>query len=100
MSIDNTTAPGIRPGLALLVMVLLSGCGGVGSGPDEATAGAQPAHEAASMQSAAVLHPVERPVAKPMDRGAGRPASIQPVERPVAKPLDRPAHDEAQPDRS
>jgi hypothetical protein len=99
MYTHETATSGIRPGPALLVMVLLSGCGGVGSGQEEGAAAAQRSREPASMQSAA-LRPVERPVAKPMDRGAERPASIHPVERPVAKPLDRPAHDEAQRDRS
>jgi hypothetical protein len=99
MSTENPAAPGIRPGPALLVLVLLSGCGGIGSGQDEGAADAQRSHDSVSMQSAA-LPPVERPVAKPMDRGAERPTAIHPVERPVAKPLDRPVDDQAAPDRS
>jgi hypothetical protein len=100
MAFREITTPGIWPGPALLLSALLAGCGGAGSGQEQAAVEGGSSREAASMQSAA-LPPVERPVAKPMDRGAERPTSIHPVERPVAKPLDRPpADDEAQPDRS
>ena len=89
MSMQDTTISGCWPVPALLLAALLTGCGGVGdSGRDQA---------AATTQSTTVA-PVERPVAKPMDRGAQRPTEIHPVDRPVAKPLDR-ALDDA-PDRS
>ena len=94
MASGETTLSGIWPCPALLLAALLAGCGGAGSGPDQAAAAAEAPKEPAATQSAA-LHPVERPVAKPMDRGAARPASIRPVERPVAKPLDRSADDGA-----
>jgi hypothetical protein len=87
MFTHEPTMPGIRPGPALLVMVLLAGCGGAGS-----------TQEGAATAQSPTLQPVERPVAKPMDRGADQPG-IQPVERPVAKPLDRPAGERADPDR-
>ena len=89
MFTHEPTMPGIRPGPALLVMVLLAGCGGAGSTQEGAAA---PPHSP-------TLQPVERPVARPMDRGANQPG-IRPVERPVAKPLDRPTGDLAGPDRS
>jgi hypothetical protein len=89
MFTHEPTMPGIRPGPALLVMVLLAGCGGAGSTQEGA----------AATSHSSTLQPVERPVAKPMDRGADQPG-IQPVERPVAKPLDRPAGEPADPDRS
>jgi hypothetical protein len=91
MSIQDTTTPGIRPGPALLLMTLLWGCGGAGSGQDQAAATAPPTRPASAMPSAA-LQPVERPVARPMDRGASGqddPVAVPPVERPVAKPMDR-----------
>lgn len=94
MASGETTISGTWPCPALLLAALLAGCGGAGSGPDQAAVAAEAAQEHPTIQSAA-LHPVERPVAKPMDRGAARPASIRPVERPVAKPLDRSAHDGA-----
>jgi hypothetical protein len=99
MAIRENPIPGIRPVPALLLTALLSGCGGAGSGQEHAAVPEERTREAASMQSAA-LPPVERPVAKPMDRGPEHPAAIQPVERPVAKPLDRSTDDETAPDRS
>lgn len=98
MAHRETATSGIWPGPALLLAALLAGCGGAGSGQEQAAAPADPSRAAAGVQSAA-LAPVERPVAKPMDRGAGRHASIRPVERPVAKPLDR-TDDDAGLDRS
>lgn len=83
----DITIPGGRPGPALLLAVLLSGCGGAGSGQDQA---ALQVPEGTSLQSAG-LRPVERPVARPMDRGRSGEASraMAPVERPVARPMDR-----------
>jgi len=91
MSIEETTTPGIRPAAVLLLTVLVSGCGSAGPAQEQAAAPARPAPEEASMRSVA-LHPVERPVARPMDRGneAGEdPQAVPAVERPVAKPMDR-----------
>ena len=99
MTLQKTMTPGIRPGPALLLAALLVGCGGAGSGQDAAARPAVQDQAGSALQSAA-LPPVERPVAKPMDRGAGHPASIQPVERPVAKPLDRSTDTGTEPDRS
>ena len=99
MAIREIMTPGIWTSPVLLLAALVAGCGGAGSGQEQAAVPDGASREVASMQSAA-LPPVERPVAKPMDRGAERPASIQPIERPVAKPLDRSGDDQAESDRS
>ena len=99
MSTDDKNTRGARPGPALLLAALLAGCGGAGPGQDQAGAQNEQAQQGPAIQSAA-LPPVERPVAKPMDRGAEHPAAIKPVERPVARPLDRSTDAETESDRS
>jgi len=91
MTIQEIMTSGIRPAVLLLLTALLSGCGSAGPTQEQAAAPARQPLDEASMRSAA-LHPVERPVARPMDRGSEADKDTQavpPVERPVAKPMDR-----------
>jgi len=74
----------VGPAAVILLATALAGCG-AGEYGDGDTA----RHDAAQQAPGTAGPAVERPVAKPMDRGARVPSEMQPVERPVVRPPER-----------